>query len=561
MTTAASCPILPPVATRSMRLRRRIASLFSLSSLAVLMALAVALPIGVIFLSFFHPEKEIWQHLVETLLTQLLANTAVLASGVLLGTAVIGVTAAWLTAVCDFPGRRWLSWALLLPLAMPTYVLAFVFIGLMDFSGPVQTGLRSVWPAASDWIPDVRTSPGVIGVMTLALYPYVYLLARTAFKTQGKRALEAAQALGQSRVRAFFTVALPMARPWIATGLMLVLMEALADFGAVSIFNYDTFTTAIYKSWFGFFSLDAAAQLASLLVLIVLAVTMVEQMMRSRMRFTQAGKMSMEKGGRIRLTGWHRVAASGFCVAVVGVAFVIPIIQLIRWLLDSAGEELSSRYLGLISHTMMFAGVAALLIAAIALLLAYVQRRSRSRTMDTVMKVATLGYALPGTVLAVGIVVVFNHADRLLVATAQWLWPGSAPDALLQGSLIIVFGAYLVRFMTVGFKTVESAMHRITPSVDEAAINLGTTGLNLLRRVHLPILKNGVLTAALLVFVDVMKEMPITLMTRPFGWDTLAVKIFELTSEGEWQRAAVPAVLLVLTGLVPVILLMKQSDK
>ncbi len=543
-----------------MRLRRAVAAAFSLPSLAVLMALAVALPIGVIFLSFLHPEKEIWRHLVETLLAQLLSNTAVLASGVVFGTAVIGVTAAWLTAVCDFPGRKWFSWALLLPLAMPTYVLAFVFIGLMDFSGPVQTGMRAVWPAASVWIPDVRSSPGVILIMTLALYPYVYLLARSAFKTQGKRALEAAQALGQSRVRAFFTVALPMARPWIATGLMLVLMEALADFGAVSIFNYDTFTTAIYKSWFGFFSLDAAAQLASLLVLIVLAVTVVEQLMRSRMQFTQAGKMSMEKGGRIRLTGWRRAAASGFCGAVVGVAFVIPLIQLIKWLLDSAGEELSSRYLGLISHTMMFAGIAALLIAAVALLLAYVQRSSRSRFMGTVMKVATLGYALPGTVLAVGIVVVFNHADRLLVAAVQWLWPGVAPDTLLQGSLIIVFGAYLVRFMTVGFKTVESAMHRITPSVDEAAVNLGATGLNLLRRIHLPILKNGILTAALLVFVDVMKEMPITLMTRPFGWDTLAVKIFELTSEGEWQRAAVPAVLLVLSGLVPVILLMKQSD-
>lgn len=561
MTLATTCRTLPPAAFRGRRIGRRIASAFSLPALAVWMALAVTLPIGMIFLSFLHPEQEIWRHLVETLLAQLVANTAVLASGVLIGTAVIGISTAWLTAVCEFPGRRWLSWALLLPLAIPTYVLAFVFIGLLDFSGPVQTGLRALWPAAAEWIPGVRTSPGVIGIMTLALYPYVYLLARTAFKTQGKRALEAVQALGQSRMRAFFTVALPMARPWIATGLMLVLMEALADFGAVSIFNYDTFTTAIYKSWFGFFSLDAAAQLASLLVWVVFAVTAVEQMMRSRMRFTQAGRMSMEKSGRIPLTGWRRAAASGFCGMVFGVAFVIPFVQLMGWVWQSAGEELSTRYLGLIGHTMLFSGIAAALIAAIALLLAYVQRCSRSRIMGAVLKAATLGYALPGTVLAVGIVALFNHADRLLVSMLSWLWSPAAPETFLQGSLVTVFGAYTVRFMTVGFKTVESAMHRITPGVDEAAVILGAAGFGLLRRIHLPILRNGVLTAALLVFVEVMKEMPITLMTRPFGWDTLAVKIFELTSEGEWQRAAVPAALLVLTGLAPVILLMRQSDR
>lgn len=330
--------------------------------------------------------------------------------------------------------------------------------------------------------------------------------------------------------------------------------------GAVSIFNYDTFTTAIYKSWFGFFSLTAAAQLASMLVLIVFFVTAVEQMMRSQMRFTQAGKMSMEKCSRISLTGWRQWTASGFCTIVIMSAFVIPMMQLIFWLLDIGGQELSGRYLGLISRSLIFASFAALLITTVALVLSYVRRRRQGRVIRIVLKVATLGYALPGTVLAVGVVVVFNYADQLLLRLSQFLWAG-AQDTFLQGMLVTVFGAYLVRFMTVGFNTTDSAMHRISPSLDETAICLGATGMNLLRQVHLPILKSGVMTAALLVFVDVMKEMPITLMTRPFGWDTLAVKIFELTSEGEWEWAAIPAVLLVLTGLIPVIFLMKQSDE
>ncbi len=537
---------------------QRLTALAGLPAAAVAMASAVALPVLSIFLSFLEPDPEIWDHLVQTLLARLLGNTAVMSLGVVLGTSVIGIGAAWLTAVCDFPGRKIFTWALLLPLAVPTYVLAFVFIGLLDFSGPVQSTLRIWWPGLAAHIPDVRSAPGVIAVMTMALYPYVYLLARSAFKTQGRRALEAVQSLGVSRVRGFFYVALPMARPWIATGLMLVLMETLADFGAVSIFNFDTFTTAIYKAWYGFFSLTAAAQLAALLVVMVFLVTAVEQMMRSQMRFTQVGRMSLEQG-RIRLVGWSRWAAFLGCAAVVSCAFLVPVVQLALWSLEIWAQEIGWPYFGLAGRSLMFGAVSALLLTAIGLVLAYVRRLHQGSSVRWMLKVATLGYALPGTVLAVGIVQVMNHADGLISGLLRYFWSG-APPSLLQGTLIVVFAAYTVRFMTVAFNTLDSAMHRITPSVDEAAISLGTTGLALLRRVHLPILKSGVLTAALLVLVDVMKEMPITLMTRPFGWDTLAVKIYELTSEGEWQRAALPAMLLVITGLLPVILLMRQSD-
>ena len=371
--------------------------------------------------------------------------------------------------------------------------------------------------------------------------------------------MEAAQSLGAGRVRGFFTVALPMARPWIATGLMLVMMETLADFGAVSIFNYDTFTTAIYKSWFGFFSIAAAAQLAALLVLMVLCVTAVEQIMRAQMRYHQVGRMSLEEG-RMRLYGWHRWAATGVCAAVVLVAFAIPFAQLVLWSGAIWMEEISLRYLGLAGRSLMFGGATALMLTTIGLILSYVNRLHRGKSIRWLLKVATLGYALPGTVLAVGIVQVMNYGDRLITNGLHLIW-SDAPETLLQGTLWVVFGAYAVRFMTVGFNTLDSAMHRITPSVDEAAISLGTTGLALLRRVHLPILRPGLLSAALLVFVDVMKEMPITLMTRPFGWDTLAVKVFELTSEGEWQRAALPALSLVLAGLIPLILLTGKAER
>jgi iron(III) transport system permease protein len=522
-------------------------------------ALCVVIPLAVIFSSFMQPENEIWRHLAENLLSDLLINTVVLATGVLSVTFVLGVSLAWLTAICDFPGRKIFTWALLLPMAMPTYVLAFVMLGLLDFSGPVQTVLREWAPSHKIWFPDVRSAGGVIAVMALALYPYVYILARSAFKTQGKRAMEAAQTLGCNQFAAFFKVALPMARPWIAGGLLLVLMETLADFGAVSIFNYDTFTTAIYKAWYGFFSLTAAAQLSALLVIIVFVVIMIEHKMRSKMQFTQSGRLSMQTD-RICLTGWMRWAATLFASAVLLIAFIIPFSQLLIWSMQIFTEEFNDRYLGYLGRSMFFAFLASFVIGCCALLLSYTQRRHADKTTRILVRISTLGYALPGTVLAVGIFIVISYVDNLLLGLIRAIFSFD-PGAFMQGTILTVIAAYMVRFMAIGFNSINSAMHRITTNLDEASISMGVTGLSLLKRVHLPILRNGVLTAAMLVFVDVMKEMPITLMTRPFGWDTLAVKIFELTSEGEWERAALPAVALVLGGMLPIVILTRQAEK
>ena len=521
-------------------------------------ALGVALPLSVILWSYNYPTREIWQHLSQHLLGDLLLNTALLAGGVLSGTFILGVSLAWLTGVCEFPGRKIFSWALLLPLAIPTYVLAFVFLGLLDFSGPVQTQLRGWFPGSRAWFPNIRSAGGIIIVMTMALYPYVYLLTRGAFKTQGKRAMEAAQALGWNRTSSFFKVALPMARPWIAGGLLLVLMEALADFGAVSIFNFDTFTTAIYKAWFGFFSLPAAAQLSSILVIIVFIVIIIEQRARQKMQFAPSGRTEGNYD-RIKLYGWKKWAATVFASTVLLMAFVIPFVQLLIWSAEIYRDEFNFRYLSFLGHSLFFALLASGGVVLCSILLAYAGRRHRDSLNRFCIKVSTLGYALPGTVLAVGMVIVIAAVDKQLAGLLNAFW-GYPKETLIQGTILTVVAAHMVRFMAAGYNAVNSAMHRISDSIDEASISLGVKGVSLLRRVHIPMLKTGILTAAMLVFVDVMKEMPITLMTRPFGWDTLAVKIFELTSEGEWERAALPAVALVLGGLIPVILLTKQTE-
>lgn len=526
---------------------------------AVAIAGLVAVPLLVIVSSLLRPTDGVWGHIVENVLPGVLSNTAWLVLGVSVGSLVLGVSLGWLTGVCDFPGRRLFSWALLLPLAVPTYVLAFIYIGLFDFSGPVQSGFRALFPQSVFRFPDIRSTGGVILVLTLALYPYVYLLSRSAFMTQGKSSMEAARTLGLSPRRAFFKVCLPMARPWITGGLMLVIMETLADFGAVAIFNFDTFTTAIYKAWFGFFSITTAAQLASILVFTVFVVIVFEQLSRSRMRYTQTGGFGLATS-RFKLVGGNGWAAFSFALFVLLAGFVVPCAQLVLWTAEVFHLEFGDRYFWLLGKTLLLASTATLVVCLGAMILVSAKRRHKDGYTAGLTRVATLGYALPGTVLAVGIFIPAARLDHFLIRWSNLVF-GYEASTLLQGTLIIMITAYLVRFMATGFNAVDSAMQRITPSIDEASRIFGVTGFSLLRRIHIPMLRNGLLTSLILVFVEIMKEMPITLMTRPFGWDTLAVKIFELTSEGEWERSALPAVALVLAGFVPVILLTRQSEK
>ncbi len=522
------------------------------------LAAFVIIPLATIFSSFLTPEKEIWEHLATTLLPELLTNTFILVTGVASFTVVLGVSLGWFTGACDFPGRRFFSWSLALPMALPAYVMAFIFLGLMDFSGPLQRLIRTV-PGLENQMIEVRTAPFVIIVIGLTLYPYVYLLSRASFMNQGRAILEASRTLGMSPSRAFFKVALPISRPWIVSGLALVLMETLADFGAVSIFNYNTLTTAIYKSWFGFFSLKAAAQLSSLLVFFALALVMIEGLYRSRMRY-----FDTSRGGpvhsRLQLRSWKGVAVTTYCSMVLTIAFIVPLVQLIVWSLEVIQSGESVNYFNYILKTLILGAAAAALICFVSILLAYARRRDSSKINRFLCRIATIGYALPGTVLAVGIVIPVVWGDNFVQKTISFLF-NVEPGPILQGTVVVMLGAYLVRFLAVGFGSIDSAMQNIKPSLDEAAAILGKRGRETLWEIHFPLLQKGLLTALVLTLVDVIKEMPITLMTRPFGWDTLAVKIYELTSEGEWMRAALPGLYLVIAGMIPVFILIRKMEK
>ena len=518
-------------------------------------AVLVLLPLLVLALSWNSLDSTIWNHLLETQMARLLGNTLVLAVGVIVGVVLLGVSLAWLTSLCNFPGRRWLDWALMLPFAVPAYVLAFVMIGILDFAGPLQTTLRG-WLGNDFRMVSIRSTGGVIFVLVLVFYPYVYMLARGAFLAQGRGLMEAARILGHSPWQAFWRVALPMARPAIGAGAALAVMETLADFGAVSVFNYDTFTTAIYKTWYGFYSLQTATQLASLLLLFVLLALYAERRAQGSKRFPGSDKP--RQGPLFQLRGVRAWLAAGYCLLILAVAFVIPLVQLFYWLFTS-GSDFDERYWSLIRNTLTLGGIAAVTTVVVAMLLVLARRLQPMRRVRSAVALANLGYALPGSVLAVGIMFAFSVADNQLVVPLQaWLGVDS-PAPLLLGSLFALLLAYLIRFMAVASGPLDTALARIRPALPEAAHSLGHTGASVFWRVYLPLLMPGLLSAGLLVFVDVLKEMPATLLMRPFGWDTLAVRIHSLTAEGNWPEAALPAITLVATGLLPVIVLIRRS--
>lgn len=523
-----------------------------------LLCLPALVPLVVIALAIASPEQEVWSHLAQHVLPRVTANTIKLVVGVALLAGTLGTLLAWLTALCDFPGRRFFDAALVLPLALPAYVLAFVAVGFLDYAGPLQSWLRAAF-GSSQWFPPIRSTGGAIVVLSLATYPYVYLLARSAFLTQGGRALEAAQTLGLRRETAAWRVALPMARPWIAAGVALVMMETLADFGAVSVFNYDTFTTAIYRAWSGMFSVGAALELAGVLMIFVVVVLVFERRSRASARFAGTRDTS-RPSPRISLGPVGGSVACFVCSIVFLVAFALPLLQLIVWTATHALQDLDSRYVGFFMRSFLLSASAAFVIVAASVFLAYTARRVPTGATRGLVRAATIGYAIPGTVLAIGILIPVAMLNNSLLALLRMVPGLEHATLLLHGTLITILFAYLARFLAVGFGSIESGLHRVTHNLDEAAIGLGVTGRALLRKVHLPLLRTSVATAATLVFVDVMKEMPITLITRPPGWDTLAVRVWEMTSEGEWERAALPAIAIVLAGLIPAVMLTRRES-
>lgn len=523
---------------------------------SVLIATVLVLPLAVVVLAMVTPTFEVWRHLWATRLPEMIVNTLILVVGVGVGTVVLGTGLAWLVVAYRFPGRTLFDWLLILPLAMPTYVLAFVFMSTFDFAGPVQTTMRG-WFGPEVWFPDVRSAGGVIIVMTLVLYPYVFLLARGAFQEQSAITFEAAQILGASRRAAFFRVVLPLARPSIAAGLTLALMEALTDIGAVRFLNFPTITDGIFRVWIGMRERDAAVEMAGILLVFALVIIAFERRMRGRARYYQAG--GRDRGiTPVQLSGRAAWGATAACLAVLTAGFFLPVARLVAWVVTGLTTEMpgvfDALYWGFVRNSLMLSGIATFVAVIVALILANGVRSSEGRVVRISARLATMGYAVPGAVVAFGVLVLLSTIDHTLNDLTMRFW-GVEVGLILTGTAVGLIFAYVVRFMAVGYYSIEASLEKVTPSMDDAARSLGASPARVFRRVHLPLVRVGMFMGAALVFVDMMKELPITLLLRPFGYDTLSVWVWQMATESFWAEAALPSLTIVLTGLIPVMLL------
>lgn len=523
----------------------------------LLLTALVIFPLGIVVLELLNPTVDIWAHLWSTLLPMMLRNTVFLVLGVGVGTLVLGTGLAWLVTAYRFPGRALFDWTLLLPLALPGYILAFVFIATFDFVGPVQSTLRS-WFGPDVWFPNIYTGWNAILVLTLTLYPYVYLLARAAFWSQSAQTFDAARLMGFGHTQTFFRLVLPLARPALVAGVALAMMEALGDFATVRFFNYPTLSEGVFRVWEGMMNRGAAMELAALLCGSALILLLVERVLRGPARYTQTGGQA-PRPNPVRLRGWIGWLATAVCGLVLLVAFILPTLQLTLWTLEELanqgpGGTLNIAFQRYMTTTATLATLAALVAVLWALLLAHSVRLSGGRLAQLGARLATLGYAMPGAVIGVGVLLTLTTLDGLVY---DW---GLISGLLLTGSLAGLIYAYVVRFLAVAHGSVDASMETVTPTLEQAARSLGAGPFRLLLRIHLPLVSRGMLTAAILVFVDVMKELPITLLLRPFGMDTLAIWAYLLAAEGFWEAAAVPSLSILMAGLIPILILVRLSS-
>ena len=528
---------------------------------AMLVAALVALPVLTVALHLFLPDEGAWRHIARVLLPEYIGNTLLLVSGTALGVLALGLSTAWLVAVCRFPGRRILEWALVLPLAFPAYVIAYTYTDLLQVSGPVQTFIRDATglSARDYWFPPIRSLGGAIAMLSLVLYPYVYLLARAAFVQQSSGILEAARTLGCSPWGAFLRVALPMARPALVAGVLLALMETLADFGTVAYFGVPVFTTGIYRAWFSLGDPVSAAKLSAVLLGFVFTLVALERWNRGGMRFHQLGAPAAERKP-YELSGGRAALAVIVCLVPLGFGFLLPAGRL-AWLAWIGGDaQFGPRYLGLLWNSVSLAGISAIVAVSAAVIVGYGLRLRPGAPMRLAHRVAGLGYAIPGSVIAVGVLIPLALADQGLRA---WLssWFGVETGLLLTGGILGLLFAYVARFLAVSLQSVDAGLARITPAMDDAARALGEGPGRTLRRVHLPILRANLFTAGLIVFVDVMKELPATLILRPFDFDTLAVQAYKLAADERLAEASTASLAIVVAGLIPVILLARQVSR
>ncbi|MFM9817855.1 UNVERIFIED_CONTAM: iron ABC transporter permease [Spiribacter pallidus] len=524
-------------------------------------ALLVSLPVLTVLSQIFVPAPEIWSHLASTVLPRYLLNTAGLTLGVAVGVLVIGVGTAWLVVMCRFPGQRWFEWALLLPLAVPTYVIAYAYTDFFQFAGPLQSFLRETfgWGAGDYWFPPIRSLGGAIALLTLVLYPYVYLLTRAAFLEQSVCVLEVGRTLGRGPWRLFATVAVPLARPAIAGGAALALMETLNEFGAVQFFAVDTFTAGIYRTWFGLGERTAAAQLAGVLLLFVLLLLVIERASRGKAQFFHTSSRYRELP-RYELSGARRWLATTACLSPVALGFLLPAGLLLEMSLTNGDQQLGWGFLGYIFNSVSLATAAALGAVGLAVVLSYGVRLSGSGFSQAMVRVSAMGYAIPGAVVAVGILIPLGWLDQRLYGLLHGEW-GWDVGLVLTGTGFALVYAYLVRFLAVSYNAVQASLTKVTPSMDAASRTLGRTAGGTLRRVHAPIIRGSLLGAGILVFVDVMKELPATIILRPFDFTTLAVRSYELASDERLSQSSTASLAIVLVGIIPVILLSRAMRR
>jgi iron(III) transport system permease protein len=526
----------------------------------LLIALLVALPVLAIFASLLQwnsASSEILAQMASTVLPRYAMTSIALCAVVAAGTALIGMSTACAVTLFEFKGRRIFEWALLLPLAMPAYVSAYAYTDFLQFSGPAQTWLREAFGIQGRVLPEIRSTWGAALLFIFTLYPYVYLLARAALAERAAHLMEAARLLGsplRTRVR---RIALPLARPAVAAGVALALMETLADYGVSSYFGIQTFTAGIYKAWLAMDDRIAAAQLAVMLLIVVAVLLKIERHAQKRMRFAsgkgaRAGSMEAKP---VQLSGSKQFRAQLLCTLPILLGFVLPVLMMLRPLLSSFAnsEDVPLRLAEFAQwalNSFKLAGIAALLATALALLLAFSQRRQPSRFMQAITQTVGMGYAVPGAVIVVGLLIPVGLLQ-------QWQ-PQWSVGALVTTTVLGIVWAYLVRFTAVALQSIQSGYSRIPQSYDDTARMLGSSGGKLLQRVHAPLLKRSAMVALLLVFVDVMKELPATLVLRPFNHDTLAVVAYQLAKDERLAEAALPSLALVLVGLIPVIFLSKS---
>lgn len=527
----------------------------------LLLAILLATPVAVVLAHVFVASGDVWQHLSNTVLPTYISNSLLLMLGVAVGTLLFGVSTAWLTTMCQFPGRGIFEWALLLPMAMPAYIIAYTYTGMLDVSGPVQMGLRDWfgWQYGDYWFPQIRSLGGAITMLTLVLYPYVYLLSRAAFLNQSLCVLDVSRTLGNGPWRTFWRVALPLARPAIIAGLSLALMEALADYGTVQFFGVSTFTTGIFRTWFGLGSATAAAQLAAGLMVFVFALIIIERYSRRKARYHHTSRHHQDLC-RFQLNSNRKWLATVLCLTILSLGFLLPAMQLLSWSIHVADAVIDAHFMRLLFNSLSLAATTALLALLLALVMAYAQRLYPGKLVSGAVRMAGMGYAVPGAVIAVGVMIPFAWLDNSLDSWARNNLDFST-GLILSGTLVAVTFAYLTRFLAVSLQAVDSGLSRITLSMDEAGRSFGLRPLQILGRIHIPMLSASLITALLLVFVDVLKELPATLILRPFNFNTLAVRAYELASDERLAEAAPAALAIVVAGIIPVILLSKTITR